>query len=154
MRARIVSMKYLPRGRSMGADDVRRVPNGTWFGVPSRADMSPPLCLLRQELGPTGDVYFYRLCAFCKEWAKAGCLADHWPAARDFIRFPGDVFELIDVCKRTGVVFGAHDALFLWDEYNGWLLRRSRKAAEKKAARRAAAKRAARTRAENKKRKK
>ena len=135
----------------MAGGDVARRPNGTWYGVPGKADLSPPLANLRRELGPTGDVYFYRLYGYCKEWAKNGSLAQHWTAARDLIRWPGDVNVLIEVCRRTGIVWGPYDNLFLWDEYNGWLLRRSRKAAEKKAKQRAAAKKGARTRARNKK---
>jgi hypothetical protein len=119
-----------------------------WFAVDVSLDNSPPLASLRQFQGPTADVYFYRACAFCKLYARAGALRELWPAVAGFVRWPDSWEDLRDLWRRAGLVFGPEDELYQWMGTNGWMLAKQaaeakRSAQNRKAARLGAKKRRA-----------
>ena len=109
--------------------------HGTWFAVGADADSSPELMRMREALGEEGDVYYYRLLAWCKRYRQSGVVREDWDVLVRALRFPAEnVQELKDVLVRAGV--GTEDGVVVdWWATNGWIVakaERDRKRVEQK----------------------
>ena len=121
--------------------------HGTWVAVSCDADQSPELMRLRDILGETGDVFYYRAVAWCKKFEHFGMLSDHWGILRRATRFEGSADELRDAFRMSGAVLpDRKDQLFDWVRTNGWILAKQEKDRKRVEARRKAAKVSAKVR--------
>ena len=113
-------------------------PRGLFFAVPCNAHHSPQLAALRLALGSTGDAYFYRALAFCKEYEQSGCLAQSWAAVAGFVLWPESPDDLAAAFRAAGAVEGAMDEIWGWHYWNGYLIDKAKKDAKRVADKRRA----------------
>jgi hypothetical protein len=101
---------------------------------------------MRSQAGALADVYFYRACAFAKLYAPAGSMETAWDDLAVWINWPDTPDDLRRMFRQSGAVSGPRDLLYLWDETNGWLIRKYARDAQRQANKRKAGKASARAR--------